>query len=73
MSYLYRVENRLGEDIRSAQIELVEEHFEVHFYENTSYIGTIEYLDKAYGYVIDVATNWVNWVMTTETLNRHKR
>lgn len=73
MSYLYRVENRLGEDIRSAQIELVEEHFECHFYENTRYLGTIEYLDKTYGYVVDAATNWVNWIMTHETIDEYKR
>jgi hypothetical protein len=73
MSYLYRVENKLEEVTRSAQIELVEEYFEVHFYENTSYVGTIEYLDKSYGYVMDAATNWVNWIMTKETIDRYKR
>lgn len=73
MSYLYRVENTLGEDTRSAQVESVDKHFEVHFYENTSYLGTIEYLDKSYGYVLDAATNWVNWIMTHETIDEYKR
>lgn len=73
MTYLYRVEETKGEVTRSAQIELIDEQLDLHFYENTSYIGTIEYPNKTYAYVVDAADNWINWIMTKETINEYKR
>lgn len=69
MTYLYRFEN----NNRSAQIELVDERFDVHFYENTSYVGTIEYPDKSYHYVQDAAHNWVEHIMKPETVKHYAR
>lgn len=69
MTYLTRLE----QNGRSAQIEVVDETLEVHFYEDTCYLGTIEYPDKAYAYVLDAAENWVAHVMTKKVLNMYKR
>lgn len=69
MTYLYRFEN----NDRSAQIEIVDEILEVHFYEDTCYKGTIEYPNKSYEYVKDAAHNWVSHIMTLETLNNYKK
>lgn len=69
MTYLYRSEK----GNRSAQIELVDEVLEVHFYEDTRYLGTIEYPNNSYTYVVDAAENWVSHVMNLETLNEYKK
>jgi hypothetical protein len=69
MTYLNRVEA----NNRSAQIEVVSELFEVHFYDAGSYMGTIEYPDKSIYYVQDAANNWINHIMDVETVKRHKR
>jgi hypothetical protein len=69
MTYLYRVEK----NDRSAQIELVDEVLEVHYYESTSYVGTIEYPDKSYEYALSAACNWVDLIMTRDTLDEYKR
>jgi hypothetical protein len=69
MTYLYRVEK----NDRSAQIELVDETLEAHFYEATSYLGTIEYENKSYEYVLAAACNWVDLIMSKDSLEAHRR
>jgi len=75
MAYEYRFENYNPtlESTRSAQIEEVNDMYEVHFYENSSYIGTIEYPEKSFSYVMDAGKNWVDWIMDIDTVERYKR
>ena len=47
--------------------------YELHFYENTIYIGTVEYPEKSFSYVMDAGKNWVDWIMDIDTVERHKR
>lgn len=69
MTYLFRIEK----NGRSAQIEVVDEVLEAHFYEDTRYLGSIEYPEKTYAYVLDAAENWVSHVMTKKVLEMYKR
>lgn len=57
---------------RKSVISLVDEVFEVEFFQNNRPVGTIEYTDKSYHYVEDAAENWIVGIMTKETVKRYQ-
>ena len=42
------------------------------FYEDDRPVGEIEYPDKSYHYVRDAAENWIEGIMTADTVKMYK-
>lgn len=71
MKILKRFSN--ADNTKHALIGLQDEAFVVEFYEYGKRVGEIEYTDKSYYYVEDAAENWINGVMTIDTINNYKK
>ncbi len=54
-----------------ATISLHKEVLYCSFYSNNRLVGEIEYPNKSYHYVQDAAENWLNGVMTYDTVKRY--
>ena len=52
-------------------IMLQDEVFSVVFYENDKWVGGIEYPNKHISYVKDAASNWINGILTRETIQEY--
>ena len=50
-----------------------DEVFVVQFYENNKRVGEIEYPNKSYYYVEDAAYNYIEGILTKETINYYKK
>jgi len=50
---------------------LSEEVFSVAFYENDTWVGGIEYPNKHISYVKDAASNWIDGILTRETIQEY--
>ena len=60
---------KIKSENRRAVINPIDSEFlQCTFYEDDKIIGAIEYHDKSYFYVRDAAENWINNVMTVETV-----
>ena len=65
--------NDFKKDNRRAIINLVDsEYLMCSFYENDRTVGEIEYPDKSYYYVKDAAENWIEGIMTDDTVKMYK-
>jgi hypothetical protein len=65
--------NDFKKDNRRAIINLVDsEYLMCSFYEDDRSIGEIEYPDKSYHYVRDAAENWIEGIMTADTVKMYK-
>jgi len=65
--------NDFKKDNRRAIINLVDsEYLMCSFYEDDRSIGEIEYPDKSYHYVRDAAENWIEGIMTVDTVKMYK-
>jgi|DEB0MinimDraft_6_1074348.scaffolds.fasta_scaffold133467_2 hypothetical protein len=54
---------------RRAEIHLsLDESLEVNFYENDAFCGCINYSDHSIHYVNDAVENWMNQILTKETV-----
>ena len=66
--------NRFEKDNRLAVITLVDdEYLMCSFFQNNVIVGTIDYPDKHRTYVTDAAENWINDVMTEETVKNYTK
>ena len=66
--------NDFKSDTRRAVINLIDREFlQCTFYEDNQIVGAIEYPDKSYFYVRDAAENWINNIMTTETVKNYTK
>jgi hypothetical protein len=52
-------------------IMLSEEVFSVAFYENDTWVGGIEYPNKHISYVKDAASNWIDGILTRDTIKQY--
>lgn len=66
--------NRFEKDNRLAVITLVDdEYLMCSFFQNNVIVGTIDYPDKHRTYVTDAAKNWINGIMTEETVKNYTK
>jgi len=66
--------NRFEKDNRLAVITLVDDKYLMcSFFQNNVIVGTIDYPDKHRTYVTDAAENWINGVMTEETVKNYTK
>jgi len=66
--------NDFEKDNKRAIINLVDDDFLMcSFYEDEKLIGAIEYPDKSYFYVKSAAQNWIENVMTSETVRNYTK
>ena len=66
--------NKYQKGNRMAVIDLVDhEYLQCTFYEDEKIVGAIEYFDKAYNYVRDAAENWIEGIMTHETVKNYTK
>ena len=66
--------NDFKSDTRRAVINLIDSEFlQCTFYEDNQIVGAIEYPGKSYFYVRDAAENWINNIMTTETVKNYTK
>jgi hypothetical protein len=63
----------LKKENRQANINLVNESFEVEFLENGNLCGVVEYYDKSFPYVDDAAENWICGILTLSTLENYRK
>lgn len=56
---------------KTAVISLHKETLHCSFYEQEKHVGEIEYPNKSYHYVEDAAENWLNGVLTYETVKTY--
>jgi hypothetical protein len=57
---------------KSAIITISGELLSCTFYKDNIRLGEIEYPNNSFVYVEDAAENWINGVMTTDTINNYK-
>ena len=66
--------NDFKSETRRAVINLIDSEFlQCTFYEDDQIIGAIEYPDKSYLYVRDAAENWIEGIMTTDTVKNYTK
>jgi len=66
--------NDFQSENRRAVINLIDSEFlQCTFYEDDTIVGAIEYPDKSYHYVKDAAENWINNIMTIETVKNYTK
>lgn len=66
--------NKFKKDNRLAVITFVDdEYLQCSFFENEKIIGRIDYPNKSRDYVVDAAENWINGVMTIETVENYTK
>ena len=66
--------NDFQKENRRAVINLIDSEFlQCTFYEDGSIVGAIEYPDKSYHYVRDAAENWINCIMTNDTVKNYTK
>lgn len=66
--------NRFENDNKLAIISFVDdEYLMCSFFEDEQIVGRIEYPDKSRSYVVDAAQNWLNGVMTKETIRKYTK
>ena len=66
--------NRFENDNKLAIISFVDdEYLMCSFFEDDQIVGRIEYPDKSRNYVVDAAQNWLNGVMTKETVRKYTK
>lgn len=66
--------NRFERDNKLAVISFVDdEYLMCSFFEDEKVVGRIEYPDKSRSYVVDAAQNWLNGVMTNETVKKYTK
>ena len=66
--------NKFKKDNRLAVITFVDdEYLQCSFFENKKIIGRIDYPNKSRDYVVDAAENWINGVMTIETVENYTK
>jgi len=66
--------NRYQKDNRLALITLVDDEFLVcSFFEDDTIVGRIDYPNKSRNYVTDAAENWINGIMTSETVKNYTK
>ena len=66
--------NDFKSDTRRAVINLIDSEFlQCTFYEDNQIVGAIEYPDKSYFYVRDAAENWINGVMSKDTVRYYTK
>jgi len=52
-------------------IMLSEKVYSIVFYENDKWVGGIEYPNKHISYVEDAASNWINGILTRDTIKQY--
>ena len=66
--------NKFQKDNRSAVITFVDdEYLQCSFFEDDKIVGRIDYPDKNRTYVVDAAENWINDIMTIETVKNYTK
>ena len=66
--------NRFENDNKLAIISFVDdEYLMCSFFEDEKVVGRIEYPNKSRSYVVDAAQNWLNGVMTNETVKKYTK
>jgi hypothetical protein len=66
--------NRFERDNKLAVISFVDdEYLMCSFFEDEKVVGRIEYPNKSRSYVVDAAQNWLNGVMTNETVKKYTK
>ena len=66
--------NKFKKDNRLAVITFVDdEYLQCSFFENEKIIGRIDYPNKSRDYVVDAAENWINGIMTIETVENYTK
>ncbi len=66
--------NRFERDNKLAVISFVDdEYLMCSFFEDEKVVGRIEYPNKSRSYVVDAAQNWLNGVMTKETVRKYTK
>ena len=66
--------NKFQKDNRSAVITLVDdEYLQCSFFEDDKIVGRIDYPDINRTYVVDAAENWINGIMTIETVKNYTK
>ena len=66
--------NKFKKDNRLAVITFVDdEYLQCSFFENEKIIGRIDYPNKSRDYVVDAVENWINGVMTIETVENYTK
>jgi hypothetical protein len=64
--------NRFEKDNRLALISLVDdEYLMCSFFQDDKIVGRIDYPDKDRSYVTDAAENWINKIMTVDTVQEY--
>ena len=66
--------NKFQKDSRLAIITFIDdEYFQCSFFEDNTIIGRIDYPNKNRTYVVDAAENWINGIMTIETVKNYTK
>jgi len=66
--------NRFQKDNKLAVITFIDdEYLQCSFFEDDKIVGRIDYPDKNRTYVVDAAENWINGIMTIETVKNYTK
>ena len=66
--------NRFQKDNKLAVITFIDdEYLQCSFFEDDKIVGRIDYPDKNRTYVVDAAENWINDIMTIETVKNYTK
>ena len=66
--------NKFQKDNRLAILTFVDdEYFQCSFFEDNTIVGRIDYPEKNRTYVVDAAENWINGIMTIETVKNYTK